>query len=66
MFFKHDLAFRTHAPRLIPLILITIASIIFVCYYILTDLEFWSCKIIDSKIEKPFCKELDNYYLENW
>ena len=64
MFHKHDLAFKRHAPRLIPLILITMAAIVIVSSYTFIDFSFYFCfNVLKDDFSKGFCRrQADRYF----
>ena len=67
MFHKHDLAFKRHAPRLIPLILITMAAISIVSSYTFIDFGFYFCfNVLKDDFSKGFCRrQADRYFERN-
>ena len=53
---KHDLAFRIHSPRQIPLILITMASLLFVMYHMFPVVVLFFCQDVLHGFPGSFCK----------
>ena len=65
MFFRHDLAFKNHAPRMIPLILTTLVAIVFVCWKSFDDFGFYLCFDFFHDFSGSFCNTMASTFFKS-